>query len=196
MTCRHTRRCAAAPPRFARGSDGPRRRFGTQRSPTFSKECLSAANAVRWARSPSPYSLTALSWAFAHVRCASFGERLIVSGISVRVGILVSSCPLLFSLPDSLVPVRGFRPKLLGELRRSTPTTMTSGRSGSVSNRCTVCMALSRRLRVMTTTEISPGANGSEPPHEPVTGRKRVTWEWIPGPYPYLSLSKENGADP
>jgi hypothetical protein len=57
-----------------------------------------------------------LSWAFAHVRCASFGERLIVSGISVRVGIPVSSCPLLFSLPDSLVPVRGFRPKLLGKL--------------------------------------------------------------------------------
>jgi hypothetical protein len=36
------------------------------------------------------------------------------------VGIPVSSCPLLFSLPDSLVPVRGFRPKLLGKLGSSS----------------------------------------------------------------------------
>src|SRR5207248_1321420 len=47
-----------------RGSDGPFSSFATQRSPTFSYEFLSAANAVRWARSPSPYSTSAFSSTF------------------------------------------------------------------------------------------------------------------------------------
>jgi hypothetical protein len=36
--------------RDAWASDGPFRLLGSQWSPTFSNECLSAANAVRWAR--------------------------------------------------------------------------------------------------------------------------------------------------
>ena len=58
------------------------RRFSTQRSPFFSNECLSAAIAVRWARSPSPYCATAESCVFAHVRRAFGEERLIVLGMT------------------------------------------------------------------------------------------------------------------
>ena len=50
----------------------------------WSRECLSAANAVRCARSPSPYSSTAWSWVLTYVSCAFFGERLIVLGILRR----------------------------------------------------------------------------------------------------------------
>jgi len=65
--------------------------LGTQRSPAFSKECFRAANAVRCARSPSPYSRTALSWVFIHVRWALDGDRLIVLGITSRAGMADTS---------------------------------------------------------------------------------------------------------
>src|SRR5690606_12927602 len=70
-----------------RGSDGPLRSFGIQRPPCFLNVRLSAANAVRWARSPSPYRSTALSCALTHVRCAFEGERRSVDGISFCPGI-------------------------------------------------------------------------------------------------------------
>src|SRR6185437_17084111 len=75
--------------RAACGSEGPLRSLGSQWSPTFSYECLSAENAVRCARSPSPYSSTAESCAFDQMDCACFGERLMVSGISFDAGMVV-----------------------------------------------------------------------------------------------------------
>src|SRR5690348_8313563 len=77
-------------PRAACGSDGPLRALRTQRSPCFWYSCLSAANATRCARPPSPYVSTALSCAFFHRRLACGSERSIVLGISTR------------SLPDAV----------------------------------------------------------------------------------------------
>src|SRR3954454_3947700 len=68
-------------------SEGPFLSFFSQWSPTFSKLCLRAENAVRCARSPSPYSFTAESWALLQVRCAFFGERSRVEGSSSFAGI-------------------------------------------------------------------------------------------------------------
>src|SRR5690625_60477 len=76
---------------FAWGSDGPLLCLGTQWSPCFSYWCLTADMATRWARSPSPYSSTALSCASIQVRCAFFGDRRKVSGSSSTPGIVVTS---------------------------------------------------------------------------------------------------------
>src|SRR6185437_11109745 len=76
-------------PVAACSSDGPFFFLGSQWSPTFSNSCLSAENAVRCARSPSPYSSTAESCAFDQMDCACFGERLMVSGISFDAGMVV-----------------------------------------------------------------------------------------------------------
>jgi hypothetical protein len=87
-------------PRAACGSDGPLRALRTQRSPCFWYSCLSAANATRCARPPSPYVSTALSCAFFHRRLACGSERSIVLGISTR------------SLPDAvraMGSLRGYR---------------------------------------------------------------------------------------
>src|SRR6185503_7403620 len=73
--------------RAACGSEGPLRSFGSQWSPTFSYECLRAENAVRCARSPSPYVCTAESCVFAQVSCAFSGERRRVDGSSSLAGI-------------------------------------------------------------------------------------------------------------
>jgi hypothetical protein len=56
---------AARPDFAACASDGPLWSFGSQWSPTFSKECLSEAKAVREARSPAPYSRSAAVSVFA-----------------------------------------------------------------------------------------------------------------------------------
>jgi hypothetical protein len=50
---------------LAWGSEGPFSSFGSQWSPTFSKECLTALNAVRCAAAPSPYCSSALASVFA-----------------------------------------------------------------------------------------------------------------------------------
>lgn len=80
-------RRADTPLRAACLSDGPLWSFDSQWSPTFSKLCLSDANAVRRGRSPSPYSFIAESYVFAQVRCAFFDERATVLGIALRAGI-------------------------------------------------------------------------------------------------------------
>src|SRR6185369_222140 len=72
-------------------SDGPLRPLGSQWSPTFSNECFSAANAVRCARWPSPYSFTAESCALDQVSCAFFGERCRVDGSSLLAGMALTS---------------------------------------------------------------------------------------------------------
>src|SRR5581483_2335165 len=77
---------ASGPRLAAWSSDGPLCSLGSQWSPTFSNECLSESYAVRWARSPSPYCSTALSWVLAHVRWALADDRLMVPGISFSVG--------------------------------------------------------------------------------------------------------------
>ena len=51
------------------------------------REAASDANAVRCARSPSPYVSTAASCVFDQVSCAFFGDRRSVPGISSRAGI-------------------------------------------------------------------------------------------------------------
>ena len=56
---------------FARGSEGPFWSLGSQWSPRFSKLCLSAAYATRWARCSSPYSSVAASWALARAASAA-----------------------------------------------------------------------------------------------------------------------------
>jgi hypothetical protein len=91
-------RRAAGPPRAACSSDGPFLPFGSQWSPTFSYECFSEENAVRCARSPSPYVWTAESCVFAQVSWAFFGERRTVEGISLRAGMVP---------PPSAVPCPG-----------------------------------------------------------------------------------------
>ena len=60
----------------ARSSDGPFSSFASQWSPTFSKLCLTALKATRWARSSSPYCSAAASWALANV-CWAFSRRLL-----------------------------------------------------------------------------------------------------------------------
>src|SRR3954451_10236430 len=75
-------RRAADPPFAAWLSDGPDRSFGSQWSPTFSCVCLSAANAVRWARSPSPYCSAAESWVAPHVSRAFLPDLATVDGWS------------------------------------------------------------------------------------------------------------------
>ena len=67
--------------RVHRAANQPARR--RLQSPTFSYECLTAAKAVRWARSPSPYCSTALSCVLAYVRWAFRGDRFNVDGKSV-----------------------------------------------------------------------------------------------------------------
>src|ERR1700684_1969883 len=72
------------PPRSARASEGPLFFLGSQRSPTFSKLCLSAAYATRCARSSLPYSSAPASCAFAKVRCAlAFDRRKVLGSSSV-----------------------------------------------------------------------------------------------------------------
>ena len=73
--------------RAAWASDGPFSSLGSQWSPTFSYECLSEENAVRCARSPSPYVSTAESCVFDQVSCAFFGDRFRVDGSSSSAGI-------------------------------------------------------------------------------------------------------------
>src|SRR3954451_18155338 len=90
-------------------SEGPFLSFFSQWSPTFSKPCLRAENAVRCARSPSPYSFTAASWAFIQVRCAFFGDRSSVEGSSSFAGIV-----------DRLLRVRRFVETHTPERRRGT----------------------------------------------------------------------------
>src|SRR5829696_1868256 len=75
-------------PPAALASLGPFFAFGSQWSPVFSNECFTAANAVRCARSPSPYSSTAESCVLAYVSCAFFGDRLSVLGMSLRAGMI------------------------------------------------------------------------------------------------------------
>ena len=71
-------------PPAACASDGPRLppALRSQWSPTFSKLCLTAAQATWFARFSSPYSLTAESCALANVRWAFLGERCRVLGSS------------------------------------------------------------------------------------------------------------------
>src|SRR5688500_16650140 len=76
---------AAGPLLAAWLSEGPFSFFGSQWSPTFSNECFSESNAVRCARSPSPYCSTAESWVLPHVSCAFLGERCRVDGMSFFV---------------------------------------------------------------------------------------------------------------
>src|SRR5438045_2803083 len=70
-------------------SDGPLAPLflGSQWSPTFSWVCLRAPYATRFARSPSPYSSTAESWALANVRWAFASDRLIVLGSSLFLAV-------------------------------------------------------------------------------------------------------------
>src|SRR3569833_3919623 len=70
-------------PPAAWASDGPCLPFFSQRSPTFSKLCFTAAQATWLARRSSPYSPAAESCALAKVRCALAGERLSVLGSSL-----------------------------------------------------------------------------------------------------------------
>ena len=81
-------RRAARPPFAACGSDGPLWSLGSQWSPTFSNECFTAENAVRWARSPSPYVSAALSCVLIQVSCAFLGERFSVPGRASRPGMV------------------------------------------------------------------------------------------------------------
>src|SRR6266487_3350464 len=74
-------------PRAACSSLGPFCFLGSQWSPTFSYECLSEANAVRWARSPSPYVSTAESCVSLQISWACLSLRLMVLGSSSRAGI-------------------------------------------------------------------------------------------------------------
>src|SRR5215210_3330418 len=75
----------------ARSSDGPFSAFCSQWSPTFSCVCFSDANAVRCARSPSPYWSTAESCVLPHVSCAFLGERWTVEGMSFLAGMFITS---------------------------------------------------------------------------------------------------------
>ena len=77
---------AGTVPPATSGSDGPGSSLATQRSPTFSNECFSDANAVRCARSPSPYVSTAASCVLDQVSCAFFGDRCSVPGSSSFAG--------------------------------------------------------------------------------------------------------------
>src|SRR5699024_5312703 len=52
--------------------------------------CLRAEKATRCARSPSPYSSTALSCALIQVRCAFFGDLRRVSGSSLAPGTVLT----------------------------------------------------------------------------------------------------------
>jgi hypothetical protein len=65
--------------------------LSSQWSPTFSWACLREANAVRWARSPSPYWSTAASWVLPQVSRAFFDERATVEGMSFLAGIVITS---------------------------------------------------------------------------------------------------------
>src|SRR5947209_13159482 len=76
-------------PPAAWASDGPFVRFFSQRSPTFSKLCFTAAQATWLARRSSPYSPAAESCALAKVRCAFAGERLSVPGSSLFLALPV-----------------------------------------------------------------------------------------------------------
>jgi hypothetical protein len=67
------------------------RPLSSQWSPTFSWVCLREANAVRWARSPSPYWSTAASWVLPQVSRAFFDERATVEGMSFLAGIVITS---------------------------------------------------------------------------------------------------------
>src|SRR5947209_7775478 len=81
-------RCVSRLP-AACGSDGPRWPFGTQRSPDLRYSCLSAAYAVRWARSPSPYVFTAASWVLTKMSWARWSDLRIVLGRSSLIGMVM-----------------------------------------------------------------------------------------------------------
>lgn len=110
-------RRAAAPDFAACLSDGPLRFFSTERSPRFSNECSSAANAVRCARSPSPYVSTAESCAFIHVRVAFSDARRSVEGSSLRAGI----ADLLRAIGTARSPARAPKPARTRCFRAALP---------------------------------------------------------------------------
>ena len=78
----------------------------SQWSPTFSKLCLTAAQATWLARRSSPYSSAAASCAFANVRWAFLGERRSVLGSSDCL---------------ALAPLRGLRHDLSSRVGRPLP---------------------------------------------------------------------------